>query len=153
MTSETWDRAAELPPDVVRVLRHKRVGPTAIVATTDEDGSPHTAPFGSLIAVDKRTLRLGCDRRHDTYSNIKRNGLVMASLISPPNIAVSIKGKARVLKEKMNLLNTDAVIEIQVEEVKNDFLPGTAIETGVNYSASKEILVLIEKSIAEIDSA
>jgi len=65
-------------------------------------------------------MRFGCDRKHDTYVNIKRNGRVVVSLVASPDISVSIRGKARVAKERTELVNSDAVIEVGVEEVKDD---------------------------------
>ena len=51
----------------------------------------------------RRSMRFGCDRKHETYENIKRNGQVVVSLVAPPDNAVSIRGKARVAKSAWNL--------------------------------------------------
>ena len=48
-------------------------------------------------------MRFGRNRKHDMYENIKRNGQVVVSLVAPPDIALSIRGKARVAKEAWNL--------------------------------------------------
>ena len=48
-------------------------------------------------------MRFGRNRKHDMYENIKRNGQVVVSLVAPPDIALSIRGKARVAKEPWNL--------------------------------------------------
>ncbi len=55
-------------------------------------------------------MRFGSDRKHDTYENIKPNGQAVVSLVAPPDITVSIRGKARVAEERMEPVNTDAVI-------------------------------------------
>ena len=60
----------EVPQRVVHALRQLSDGRgAAIVATTDADGKPHTAPFGSLRVQSPSALRFGCDRGHDTYAN------------------------------------------------------------------------------------
>ena len=72
-----------------------------VVATVDPDGAPHTAPFGSLRAVTPRLLRLACNHHHDTYANLRRDGQVSVVLLASPNIAVSIRGRARLVKERI----------------------------------------------------
>jgi hypothetical protein len=100
---ERWRRAPELPPDVFEVLHKpdRAINPVTIVATVDADGAPRTAPFGSLRAVTPRLLRLVCNRTHDTYGNMRRDGWASVALLAPPNIAVSTRGRARVVKEEM----------------------------------------------------
>ena len=100
-----------------------------------------------------RVLRFACDRRHDTLSNIIRDNRVTLSLVALPDIAVSIRGRARVLKEKMTVMETDAVVEVKVEEVKNDFIPGSKIETGITYSVAGNLVPLLEKYLAEVREA
>ena len=56
----------------------------------DPDGTPCTAPFGSLRAATPRLLWLACLRYHDTYANLCRDGRVTVALLAPPGIAVSI---------------------------------------------------------------
>ncbi len=79
------------------------MGSAVVVATVDANGGPHTAPFGSICFVFSKIMRFGCDRKHETYENIKRNGQVVVSLVAPPDNAVSIRGKARVAKSAWNL--------------------------------------------------
>ena len=151
--SQQWSKLGELPQDVLKALGHSRIGHTVVVATTDPDGYPHTAPFGSMCAMSTRVLRFASDRRNDTYANIVRDGRVTVSLIAPPYIAVSVRGRARVLKERMSLMETDAVLEIEVEEVKNDIIRGTRIETGVTYSVPDNLVPVVENYIAEVRAA
>ncbi len=84
-----------LSQNILSALENRRIGSAVVVATVDPDGTPHTAPFGSLCYISPRTLRFGCDRKHDTYANIRRNGQVVVSLLAPPDIAVSIKGPSQ----------------------------------------------------------
>jgi hypothetical protein len=74
----------------------------------------------------------------------------MVSLVAPPDVAVSVRGRARVLKENMSLMETDAVLEIEVEEVKNDLIRGTKIETGIAYSVPENLVPVVESYIAEV---
>lgn len=121
-----WRRATELPPEVFEVLRkpNRVINPVTIVATVDADGTPHATPFGSMRAVTPRLLRMISLHYHDTYANLCRDGRVMVALVAPPNIAVSIRGRARVVRERMNTDERSAILEIDVEEVKNDMVAG-----------------------------
>jgi len=95
-----WQTAPELPEEIFTLL-HKRkveVNPVAIVATVDADGMPRTAPFGSLRAVTPGRLQLISLRYHDTYANLARDGRVSVAVLAPPDVAVSIRGRARIVK-------------------------------------------------------
>jgi hypothetical protein len=141
---------AQLPKSIFPALENRRIGSAAIVATVDRDGGPHTAPFGSLCVVSPHTLRFGCDRKHDTYANIRRDGRVTISLVAPPDIAVSIKGKAKIFKERMNLVDSDAIIEIEVEDVKDDLIPGAFIVSGILYSTAHNVKEFIGLYVDEV---
>ncbi len=139
-----------LSQNILSALENRRIGSAVVLATVDAEGGPHTAPFGSICYISPRVLRFGCDRKHETYENIRRNGRVVVSLIAPPDVAVSIKGHARVAKERMELVNTDAVIEVEVEDVKDDLIPGSFIVSGILYSAEKHVKEFITKYIDEV---
>ena len=132
--------ASELSQEVFTILHKadKTINPITIVATVDSDGTPRTAPFGSLRAVTPKLLRLVSWRGHGTYTNLCRDGHVMVSLLAPPNIAISVRGRARVIKERMNADVNHAIVEIDIEEVKNDMVRKIVIETPVTASILKE---------------
>lgn len=150
---EHWRRAPELPPQVFPVLHKvgRAINPITIVATVDPDGSPRTAPFGSLRAVTPKLLRLACNRYHDTYANLCRDGRVMVALLAPPNTAVGIRGRARVVKEQMDVGEHLAVVEIDVEEVKNDMMRQGSIESAVGFSPPEDLMNYYVGAIAEIE--
>jgi hypothetical protein len=135
---ERWRRSPELLADAFKAW-HKANGelnPSSVVATVDEDGCPHIAPFGSMRAVTPRLMRFIVHRYHDTLKNLKRDPRVMVAMISDPDVAVSIKGKARVVDEPFSLDTNYALMEIDIEEVKNDMPVKIGIETGISISPS-----------------
>jgi len=135
---ERWRRAPELPETAFRAW-HKTKGelnPSSVVATVDEDGFPHIAPFGSMRAVSPKLLRFIAHRYHDSLHNLKRDPRVMVALISKPDIAVSIKGIARVVEEPFNIDQNYALIEIDIDEVKNDMPVRIGIDSGITISPS-----------------
>ncbi len=150
---ERWRRAEELPPGVFDALHKpgRAINPIAVLATVDADGAPRTAPFGSLRAVTPRLLRLACNRHHDTYANMCRDGQVSVCLLAPPNIAVSIRGQARVVQERMEIGEYLAVVEIDIDEVKNDMMQRGAIESAAGFAPPDELRPFYVGAIAEIE--
>jgi hypothetical protein len=135
---ERWRRSPELLEDAFRVW-HKANGelnPSSVVATVDEDGCPHIAPFGSMRAVTPKLMRFIAHRYHDTLANLKRDPRVMVAMISDPDIAVSIKGVARVVEEPFTLDENYALVEIDIDKVKNDMPVRIGIDSGIEISPS-----------------
>jgi hypothetical protein len=151
--SERWRRSSELPPDVFTVLHkpNRAINPVAIVATVDPDGKPRTAPFGSLRAITPQLLRFACGNYHDTYANLCRDGQVSVAVLAPPNVAVSILGRARVVKEEMDIAKNLVVVEIDIEEVKNDMMPRGFIESAIGFTPPKDLRGFYIGAIAEIE--
>ena len=150
---ERWRRAPELPPGVFAVLHKpdRAIDPVTVVATVDPDGRPRTAPFGSLRAVTPRLLRLACNHPHDTYANLCRDGQMSVALLAPPNIAVSIRGRARVVRERMDIAEHLVIMEIDVEEVKNDMMRQGVIESAVGFTPPDDLKDYYVGAIAEIE--
>jgi len=148
-----WRRTAELPAYVFDLLlkSNRAINPVAIVATIDPDGAPRTAPFGSLRAVNPRLLRLACNRHHDTYSNLCRDARVSVAVLAPGEVAVSIRGRARVVKHGMAVGEYLNVLEIDVEEVKNDMMRRGAIESGIGFRPPDDLMDFYVGAIAEIE--
>jgi len=148
-----WHTASELPQEVFEAWRkpNRAINPIAVVATVDPDGTPRTAPFGSLRAVTPRLLRLISWRGHDTYTNLCRDGRVTVTLITPPDMAVSVRGRARVVRKQMNADEHYAVVDIDVEEVKNDMVRTVVIESAITVSIPDEYKGWFEASLSEVD--
>ena len=91
---------SEMPQEIFTLLNKEII--TVVIATVDEDGSPRSAPFQWLVAKDKRTIRVAINPHHSTFGNIKRDGKVMVCILEEENTAISIKGQAHVIKEKMD---------------------------------------------------
>jgi hypothetical protein len=127
-----WQTETELPPEVFEAW-HKpdgAISPVAIVATADPNGAPRTAPFGSLRAITPRLLRLFSWREHDTYANLCRDGRVSVAMVSP-DVAVSATGWARVVRERAHHDEQFTILDIDVEEVKNDMAYRILVESGI----------------------
>ncbi len=148
-----WRTAPELPKYVFDIWRKpdKSISPIAIVATVDPDGAPRTAPFGSIRAISPRLLRLLTLRYHDTYANFARDGRVMVALLSPPNIAVSVRGHARVVRDPMQADQHYAIVDIDVEQVKNDMARIVIIETGITVTPVDQFEGWFDRVLDEVE--
>ncbi len=148
-----WWTAPELPPNVFEAWRKLdgALSPVSVVATVDADGAPHTALFGSLRAVTPRLLRLCSMHVHDTYANLCRDGRVTVSLVSPPDVAVSVYGRARVVRERMELDKHFAILEIDVERVKNDMAYRIVIESEIAIHPRQKHQQWYTAAMAEIE--
>jgi len=151
-TKKHWRRASELPPEVFEVLRKpdRAINPVTVLATVDEDGAPRTAPFGSVRAVTPRLLRMISLRYHDTFANLSRDGRVMVALVAPPNIAVSIRGRARVVREQMHTDERSAILEIDIEEAKNDMVRGH-VGSAITFFPKAEHQAWFDAALGEVE--
>jgi len=134
-----WQTETELPAEVFEAW-HKpdqAISPVAVVATVDPDGMPRTAPFGSLRAITPRLLRLFSWRGHDTYANLCNDGRVSVALVSP-DVAVSVIGRARVVRERSHHDEQFAILDIDVEQVKNDMAYRVVVESGIEIVAKEK---------------
>jgi len=150
---EQWRSASELPPDVFAALHKpdRAINPVTIVATVDSDGRPRTAPFGSLRAITPQLLRLACGNYHDTYVNLRRDGQVSVAVLAPPSIAVSIRGRARIVKGQMDIAKHLVAVEIDIEEVKNDMMRRGIIESAIGFTPPEDLKGFYVGAIAEIE--
>ena len=105
----------ELPEEAVKLLSH--VGKTVVIATVDGNGWPNTAPIAWAIAKDKQTIRMAINASATTLQNIYGSDKV-SLFISGDNIALGVKGRARLLKEPMDSVPfATAMVEVLVEAV------------------------------------
>jgi hypothetical protein len=90
-------------------------------------------------------------RYHDTFANLSRDGRVVVALVAPPDIAVSIRGRARVVREQMNADENAAILEIDVEEVKNDMVRTGDIGSAITFFPKDEALDWFEVILGDME--
>ena len=132
-SDKRWRRQPKLPDDVFAAWQKLKgaLNPSSVVATIDEDGSPRTAPFGSIRAVSPSLLRFIVRLNHDTFTNLKRDSRVMVAMVCPPNLAVSVRGAARIVEEPFSADEQYALVEVDISEVKNDMPTRIEIDSGI----------------------
>ncbi|MBI2323072.1 MAG: pyridoxamine 5'-phosphate oxidase family protein [Chloroflexi bacterium] len=111
----------ELSTEVLALLQGDRA---IVLATVDDQGWPDTAPFSWAVAVDLKTVRVAVNEQVETLRNIRRNGRVRLC-VTGGGMTVSVRGHARVVREHMTSTPlATAMVEIHVDEVKNDDVMG-----------------------------
>ncbi len=132
------DQGVALPREVIEVFDRPPGELLVVVATTDADGAPRTAVFGTMRAVSAERLRFGCRPTHATYANLCRDGRVMIAVHAAPDVAVGIAGTARVLTPQLESWPSNALIEVEVTGWKDDRVAGLPITRGMGYEPDPE---------------
>ena len=115
----------EMPTELVE---HLAGGKIVVVATVGEDGWPYTMIMNWALARDPKTLRLSLDRRTQTLRNIRANGRIMLEALGD-GLVYGVRGTASVIVEEMRHAPVpSAMVEVAVEMVKRDLVPGVEFE-------------------------
>ena len=75
----------------------------------------------------------------------------MFVMISPPGVSVSVRGRARVVREKMKHDENFAALDIDIEQVKNDMAYRIVIESGIIISAKERFKPWYDAAMAELE--
>lgn len=118
-----------LPREVVDLFNKELT--TVVVSTMTSEGFPHAMPVHLLAAPDNKTIRMALVKVHQTTANIKNNGKAFITVLDGPDLAVGIKGSARVVREPMEGNAAMCMIEFKVEEIKSDTTPTVIVKEGV----------------------
>lgn len=135
----------ELSPTLVNFFA-KKTG-TVILATIDNDLHPHTAPFYYISIVDPWRIRIAVSRNHQTYDNILSNQYLAMAVFDEGDLAVCIKGIGRVILEAMNAQPEMAIVEMHVEEVRNNCWYSHFVSQGIRIHHKNELILFESKKI------
>lgn len=134
-----------LAPNLFDILAKRTT--TVVVATVDDDGWPHTAPYNQVIAVDPHRLRLAINRQDATFRSLRDYGLAMVEVLEEGDIAAGIKGRAHIFREQMECNCNLAVVEIEIEEVKRDNSAYYLVVQGVRTRHREEPFLLYQRKV------
>lgn len=114
-----------MPADLIEWLAGGKI---VVVASVDADGWPYTMIMNWAVATDPHTIRLSIDRRTSTLKNIEANGRVMIEVLGD-GLAYAVRGTARVILDVMRSAPIpSAMVEVSVNLVKKDLVPGVEFE-------------------------
>ncbi|MGQ9778893.1 MAG: pyridoxamine 5'-phosphate oxidase family protein [Bacillota bacterium] len=134
-----------LTPGILDLLARRM--PVLVVATVDENGLPHTAPYNQVVAPEPGRLLLAVNRQDHTYRNLRERGLAMLALLEEGDVAVSIRGRARIVREQMETNCNLGVVEIEIEEIKRDNSPYYLVTQGIRTRLREEPFLLQQRRL------
>ena len=104
---------------------------TVVLSTITEEGFPHAMPVHLMAAPDEKTVRFALVKGHKTTANIKNNANAFITVLEGPDMAMGIRGVAKVIQEPMEGNAAMSMIEFKVEEIKSDTTPTVIVNEGV----------------------
>lgn len=134
-----------LPQNLFDIMAARMV--TVVVATIDGNGWPHTAPYNQIFAPDRERLVLAINRQDETYRSLKDNGMVALAIMEEGDVAFGVKGRARVLCERMEANCNLAAVEVRLEQVKRDNSPHYLVTQGIRTRLREEPFLLQMRQI------
>lgn len=120
---------------------------TAVLATLDREGRPHTTPVSFIACKDAATVRLALTRNHQAYSNIRRSPEVMIELLDEGDVAFGVLGRAVVEKETMESDRSMALVRVEVMSVKSDVSPLWVVSQGVRCAKRQSTVIPYSQSV------
>ncbi|MGE5578178.1 MAG: pyridoxamine 5'-phosphate oxidase family protein [Syntrophothermus sp.] len=141
-----------LPRNLLNLLSNKNA--VALVATVGQSGIPNVAPFRLVVASGPERLRLAVARCTLTFQNILFNNTIALAFVEEGNLAVSVKGLARVLREAMTCDPDLSIVEITAKEVKSFSWPDQVVCQGIRAQfKNPTALIAAQRIFAEIQEA
>lgn len=120
---------------------------TIIIASIDEEYRPHTAPFNYVAVRDAKHLRVAVSKSHQTYQNIVENVYVALAVLDEGDVAVCIKGSAKVVKESMEADCNMGIIEVDILEIRKDNSHDCLVTQGIRTRHKSEPCLYYSRKI------
>jgi hypothetical protein len=125
-----------VPQDYLEYINNNLIN--GILATMDEDGYPRTAPITFIRCKTEKQLLLGIGGMTRMSDNIRRDGKLSLCLVEEGDLALSIRGKGKIIREPMECNKYMVVVSVQVEEVKSDTSPDSKVVRGIEIQPRTE---------------
>ncbi|MGI6119873.1 MAG: pyridoxamine 5'-phosphate oxidase family protein [Desulfosporosinus sp.] len=119
-----------LPEEVVDLFKKELT--TVVLSTLTPEGFPHAMPVHLIFAPNDKTFRMALVKSHQTITNIKNNSKAFITVLDGPDIAMGIKGTARVVREPMEGNAAMCMVEFNIEQIKSDTTPTVIVTEGIN---------------------
>ncbi|TGE32216.1 pyridoxamine 5'-phosphate oxidase family protein [Desulfosporosinus sp. Sb-LF] len=119
-----------LPEEIVDLFEKELT--TVVVSTLTPEGFPHAMPVHLIFAPNDKTFRMALVKSHQTTTNIKNNGKAFITVLEGTDIAMGIKGTARVVREPMEGNAAMCMVEFDIEQIKSDTTPTVIVTEGIN---------------------
>jgi Pyridoxamine 5'-phosphate oxidase len=115
-------------------------GSVILIATIDQEGWPHLAMLShwEIVAGDRENLRIATYKESRTTANMRDRGKATAIAVEG-GMTYYIKGRVTVAREEMKSDAGNTMLNMRVEQVLVDELPGAEIANGIQYRELEQI--------------
>ena len=138
---------ATLPDKLIDYLRP---GAPALMLTTGTDGYPGSA-YTWIVVMDAKRLRFAVDLGSSAMDNLQRSGQVAIQIIGPGDISFLVKGKARLIKDRIEAAAPASIMlwEMDVMAAKDQSWPGVATRALMYEwpAAQREAMLMMEQAV------
>lgn len=125
-----------LPNNICQYFKDNTM--TGVASTVDEDGYPRGAPMSLFYSLDEKTLLMASQNRSQTFNNAKREGKIALTFVGGGDVAFTIRGQVRMLKEKMEASEHMGVLVVNIDGVKSDVAVDAEVTEGIKIQFRSE---------------
>jgi len=140
-------RGKEKIIDLARLFNENPNKIVSVAGSTNEDGSPNTAPISLFYCSNKKIIYAGMITDSTTIQNIKRDGRIIIETVYADDISFGISAKATVIKEPLESNGKTAAVRIDVQSVKRDTSPAQMIIEGIKTKPRSDKAAEYEKAV------
>jgi hypothetical protein len=94
-------------------------------------GAPHAIPVSAVVRAGPGRVLLGLARGRESLARLRADPAVALALLAEGDVAVTVYGEARVLREE--LVEGVCAVEVEVREVQDHYRPTFVIDSGVRW--------------------
>jgi uncharacterized pyridoxamine 5'-phosphate oxidase family protein len=105
---------------------------TAILATNNPSGYPHTMPVHLMYAPDDGTVLMALRIGHQSLENLRRDKRVMLCLCEKGDLNISLRGNAQIVREPALANRSMCLVKVRIAEVKDDSTHSETV-SGIRY--------------------
>lgn len=142
------DKITATLPD--KLIDYLRPGAPALMLTSGADGYAGSA-YTWVVVMDATQLRFAVDLGSSAMDNLQRTGQVAIQIIGPGDIGFLVKGKARLIKDRIEAAAPAPIMlwEMDVLAAKDQSWPGVTT-TALAYewpAAQREAMLRMEQAV------
>ena len=133
-----------------KLVGYLRPGAPALLLTCGADGYS-TSAYTWALGLDDKRLRFAVDVGGSSMANLQRSGQASVQIIGPGDVSFLVKGKSRLIKERIDAAAPASVMlwEMDVVAAKDQSWPGVAT-TALAYewpAAQREAMLKMEQAV------
>lgn len=133
-----------------KLLGYLRPGAPALMLSSGADGYA-TSAYTWAIAIDDKHVRFAVDVGGSSMTNLQRTGLASIQVIGPGNVSFLVKGKSRLIKDRIDAAAPYSIMiwEMEVMGAKDQSWTGVST-TALSYewpAEQREAMLKMEQAV------